>query len=100
MKVVKITDAKNNLSRHLAYVRRGGRIRIVDRDVPVADLVPVDAGAPAKSDDDVLLVALEREGIVRRGARTYLPNELLEPMKGKPRAGVRLALLDERRHGR
>jgi prevent-host-death family protein len=38
--MVKIADLKNNLSRHLARVRRGGEITVYDRDTPVARIVP------------------------------------------------------------
>ena len=99
MKVVKIADAKNNLSRHLDYVRRGGRIRILDRNTPVADLVPV-AGASAQDDDDLLLDALERDGVLRRGTRGPLPGALLRRGPGGPRAGVVAALLEERERSR
>ena len=40
MQPVKIADLKNNLSRHLARVRRGGEITVFDRDTPVARIVP------------------------------------------------------------
>ncbi len=99
MKVVKITDAKNNLSRHLAYVRRGGSVRIVDRDVPVADLVPVNVGT-GSGDDAKLLEALERDGVLRRGRGGPVPRELLQPGPGRGGARVVDALLEERRSGR
>ena len=38
--MVKIADLKNNLSRHLASVRRGREITVLDRETPVARLVP------------------------------------------------------------
>ena len=82
MKVVKTADAKNNLSRYLAYVRRGGRVRILDRDEPVADLVPVradGAGGDGDGDDEALLASLERRGIVRRGESGAIPRDLLRP---------------------
>lgn len=45
--MVKIADLKNNLSRHLARVRRGGEITVYDRDTPVARIVPFAPGAAA-----------------------------------------------------
>lgn len=38
--MVKIADLKNNLSRHLASVRQGREITVLDRETPVARLVP------------------------------------------------------------
>jgi prevent-host-death family protein len=40
MNMVRIADLKNNLSRHLARVRRGSEITVYDRDTPVARIVP------------------------------------------------------------
>ncbi|MEZ5285755.1 MAG: type II toxin-antitoxin system prevent-host-death family antitoxin [Vicinamibacterales bacterium] len=37
---VKIADLKNNLSRHLAHVREGGELTVLDRNTPVARIVP------------------------------------------------------------
>ena len=44
MKAVKIADLKSHLSRHLRDVRAGGTLTILDRDTPVARLVPIDSG--------------------------------------------------------
>lgn len=93
MKSVTISEAKNNLSRHIQYVRRGGRVRIYARDEPVADLVPI---APSDAgDDDELRAALVRRGVIRparEGGRT--PPELLRP--GPRVAGGLDALLADR----
>lgn len=97
MKVVKTADAKNNLSRYLAYVRRGGRVRILDRDTPIADLVPVEATASG-DDDASLLALLEARGLIRRGEQGPWPAALLRPGPKAP-DGV-ATLLDERRQGR
>jgi len=99
MKLVKISEAKNNLSRYLRYVRRGGRIRILDRDTPVADLVPVETTG-SQDEDDLLLASLERRGIVRRGKGGPIPPEILEPGPPDPQGQVLQALLEERRQGR
>lgn len=97
MKQVKISEAKAQLSRHIAYVRRGGHVRIFDRDVPVADLVPIQS-TRAGTDDDALLAEMERRGVVRRGKATPVPAEIFQP--GPPGPDVLDALLDERRGGR
>ena len=76
MKRVKIADLKNNLSRHLVYVRDGGAVVVLDRETPIARIlpfVPADAhGRPAGSgrDDywtDERLAELERQGVLTRG---------------------------------
>src|SRR4030095_7454102 len=41
MKQAKIAILKNNLSRYLAHVRGGGSVLVLDRDRPVARLVPL-----------------------------------------------------------
>jgi prevent-host-death family protein len=41
MKQVKIANLKAHLSEHLRSVRRGESITVLDRDTPVARLVPV-----------------------------------------------------------
>ena len=51
MATVKIADLKNNLSRHLAHVRQGGELTVLDRDTPVARIVPF-APRPARGDTD------------------------------------------------
>jgi antitoxin (DNA-binding transcriptional repressor) of toxin-antitoxin stability system len=99
MRSVKIGEAKNNFSRHLAYVKRGGRVRIFDRDKPVADLVPVDTSEASTADDE-LLADLERSGLVRRGKSGPLPREILTPGPRDPSARLLQALLEERRRSR
>ena len=97
MRSVKIFDAKNGLSRHIKYVQRGGRVRILDRDTPVADLVPVQV-APQPDDDDAWLAMLAARGLLRRGKGGPPPRDLLRP--GPRGRGAVAALLDERRRSR
>lgn len=40
MNSIKIADLKNNLSRHLARVRQGTELTVLDRDTPIARIVP------------------------------------------------------------
>jgi prevent-host-death family protein len=42
MRKVRIADLKARLSEHLRYVRRGHVVTVLDRDTPVAQLVPVE----------------------------------------------------------
>lgn len=43
---VGIADLKAHLSEHLRKVRNGRTLTILDRDTPVARIVPFDVGAP------------------------------------------------------
>jgi prevent-host-death family protein len=45
VKSVTIADLKNNLSRYLREVRQGESMTVLSRDVPVARLVPIEAGS-------------------------------------------------------
>jgi antitoxin (DNA-binding transcriptional repressor) of toxin-antitoxin stability system len=98
MKVVRVAEAKKELAHHLEYVKRGGTIRIVDRDRPVADLVPIQADTDG--DDDALLARLEKRGIVRRGKGGPIPADLLRPGPARRDASVLDALTEERRSSR
>src|SRR3989442_1609533 len=51
MKKATVAHVKNNLSRYLAYVSRGGRVTIFNRDTPVAELVPVRAASSSNGGD-------------------------------------------------
>jgi prevent-host-death family protein len=64
MKRASISEAKNRLSAYLALVRRGETILITDRNVPVAQIVPL--AASADPGDEERLRDLERRGVIRR----------------------------------
>lgn len=95
MKAVKVSQAKNNLSQYLRYVRRGGRVRIYDRDTPVADLVPVEP--VAGQDDEAVLASLIRRGIVRPAReRGPLPADFFEPNRDLSEARLGEAVIEDR----
>jgi prevent-host-death family protein len=71
---VKIADLKNNLSRHLARVRRGSEITVYDRNTPVARILPYRAGdgrtatSPGAADEATERVALlAKQGVLSAG---------------------------------
>jgi prevent-host-death family protein len=98
MKMVSLSEAKANLSRHVERVRHGESVRIQVRGVAVAELVPVAGGA--KDDVDAgELQELERAGLIRRG-RGAFPDAIFKPGPAVRGKGVMAALLDERRTGR
>ena len=85
MKVANLSRAKNDLSRYVAYVRKGGRVRIMVSGVPAADMVPV-TGPPTDAASDEDLTDLERHGGLRRGTGG-IPPEILRPgpkLRGGP----------------
>ncbi len=100
VKQARISELKNNLSRYLAYVRKGGVVRVLDRDRPVAELVPLSREGSAGRDElGAVLDDLERKGVVRRGTGKLPARFLTRPLP-VPRTSVLAALLEERRGGR
>lgn len=100
MKKAKVSELKNDLSAYLSYVRRGGVVRVFDRDRPIAEIVPLGLAASSGSAGfDAVLDDLERKGIVRRG-RGDLPGDFLTRKLPRSRKSVLGALLEERQEGR
>jgi len=95
MKEAKISEVKNQLSRYLSRVRRGEVIRILDRNVPIAQIVPIERRMAARGVGEEVLAGMERKGLIRRGSGS-IDREILDTdPPGKP-SGVLRALLDER----
>lgn len=70
---VKIAELKNGLSRYVGAVREGAEIIVLDRDTPVARLIPFaprEAGRKPGIKDDYWtpdrLATLEGQGTIRR----------------------------------
>lgn len=101
VKTVKIGEARDNLSKLLRYVRKGGRVRILDRDMPVAEIVPVPpANDESPEDDDAYLEWAIAHGKLERPKEPGgFPLELLDEPLIKGTASVVEALLEERRSG-
>ncbi len=100
MKNAKIGELRNELSRFLGYVRRGGVVRVFDRDRPIADIVPVrEAASTGSRPLDQTFADLERRGVLRRGTGV-VPERLLRGRLPRAKRSVLAALLEERREGR
>lgn len=96
MRQAKIANLKNNLSRYLEHVRRGGSVIVLDRDRPVARLVPLPhEGASGAADR---LARLERQGLIRRGAGGRAAAAGTRKPTRLP-GGVLRGLLEERERG-
>ena len=92
MRVVNLAVAKDALSNHVEYVRRGGRVRILVRGRAAADLVPVESLGGE-------LTELEDAGVVQRATSKWT-RELDRPGP-KPRGrAASQTLVEERRSGR
>ena len=72
--MARIADLKNNLSRYLNAVRRGGEIVVYDRNAPIARIVPFapsrEAAARGRrkaAEPDERLAELVRQGVLTAG---------------------------------
>jgi len=63
MRTAKISELKAKLSAHIEYVKRGEEVLILDRNKPVAKLVPPSASSSGDSEEDRLQDLIAR-GII------------------------------------
>jgi prevent-host-death family protein len=98
MRKAGIADLKNNLSRYLDQVKGGESILVLDRNQPVAQIIPLQKATGSGVRDDSRIARLERKGIIRRGtgdSGKWLAKRRLVKVRGS----VLQDLLDERRSG-
>ena len=98
MKKARIAELKNSLSRYLDHVRSGGSVLVLDRDQPIAQIVPLRHSAAGVSRGEDRLARLERRGLVRRGTGG-LPEWLGKRRPPRLRGSVLRDLLNERKRG-
>lgn len=79
MSSVKIADLKAHLSEHLRKVRRGRTLTVLDRDTPIARIIPYDPQAPLE---------------IRRATRK--PSELRLPPRLAKKTDSLSVLLEDR----
>jgi prevent-host-death family protein len=92
MKSATISEAKNHLSQLLARVKRGESVLILERNRPIARIVPIEA---ASRTDDERLAELERRGVIRRASKSPL-KKLPPPIELPPGVSILETLLQER----
>jgi antitoxin (DNA-binding transcriptional repressor) of toxin-antitoxin stability system len=97
MKCAKIGELRDGLSRYLDEVREGAEVLVLDRDRPVARIVPAGGPSPAPGEDAERLLDLERRGFLRRGKGRY--PEVLKQGPVKVRGSVLADLRSERESG-
>jgi len=108
--MVKIAELKNNLSRHLAHVRQGGQITVLDRETPVARIIPFLPAEPRVGEEDAAagtaaerIAELARQGLVSPGDPRAVADSLASrpPLRVPPGAPRALdVLLEMRRESR
>ncbi len=98
MKYAKIGELRDRLSRYIDQVREGSEVLVLDRDRPVARLVPAGGVSPAPAGDAKRLLDLERRGLLRRGKGRY-PAVLKRGRPVKVRGSVLADLRSERESG-
>ena len=98
MKRAKIAELKNHLSRYLDHVRSGESVLVLDRDQPIARIVPLDEPTRGSRGHDDPLVRLQRRGLIRRGSGG-LPEWLGKRRPPRLRGSVLADLLAERGAG-
>ena len=98
MKYARIGQLRDGLSRYIDEVREGNEILVLDRDRPVARIVPAGASRPAPGGDAERLLDLERRGILRRGKGRY-PAVLKGGRTARVRGSVLADLRSERESG-
>lgn len=92
---VSISSLKNRLSHFLRHVKKGETIIIMDRDKPIAEILPF---SQSKENQEGDLAVLESQGLIRRGDPSKL--KTWKPSLQKKNVGVLDALLKERKEGR
>jgi antitoxin (DNA-binding transcriptional repressor) of toxin-antitoxin stability system len=66
---VRVGELRNHLSRYLRLVKNGGRVIVLERDTPIADLGPATSGREPSRE--------MRETLVRRGVLIPAPRPIL-----------------------
>jgi prevent-host-death family protein len=97
MEQVNISTLKDKLSAYIRKVRAGETVLVMDRDQPVAQLMPVSR----QETDDERVARLIAQGVIRPAKGP--PLDMDEFLRRRPvvrGAGVLEALLEERREGR
>lgn len=92
-----IAELKNRLSYYLAWVKRGETVLVMERNIPVARIVPVSPPAQmGHNEQQAWLRRMEVKGVLRLGPGKGIPEILTTPPAGKRPAGVVQALIDDR----
>lgn len=101
MNTVSVSALRARLAAVLNSVRHGATVEILDRNVPIARLVPVLPSTEGrKGAIPPWLERLARAGIVKIGTMRGVPEILENRPPGPAKTGALEALLEDRRSGR
>jgi prevent-host-death family protein len=97
MKCTPVSELKATLSEHLARVKAGEEVIVMERGKPIAKIVPLPREASASSPH---LMELTRAGLVRLGSGKLPPGFWKMPRHKDRQGATRKALLQERAEAR
>ena len=101
MNAVNISTLRRQLATVLDSVRHGATVEILDRNIPIARLVPVEPATEARRGAiPPWLERLARAGVVKLGTMKGVPEILEKRPPGPAKTGALEALLEDRRTGR
>lgn len=95
-----VSETKNRLSHFIRLVRGGEEVEIMDRDTPVARIVPVSKSSERHKKSTWVTEAI-RLGLIAAPQKKEFSPDFFDRNKGFPEGkGVLHALLEEREGGR
>jgi antitoxin (DNA-binding transcriptional repressor) of toxin-antitoxin stability system len=101
MKAAKIGQLRDQLSRYLDRVRAGETVVVYERDIPIAEIVPIHRSKRRRAADEARIERLVRKGVLTRGNPRALLRWLKthKPIRVPGGRSVVEALLEERESG-
>lgn len=99
MKIVTLTELKNNFSSLMDLVKKGKTsLLVLERKTPIIKVVYAGGGDADDSEHDILAARLERAGLVRRASQKPLELTELRGLRVSPKRKVDIlaALLRDR----
>lgn len=95
MKKVGTRELKNRLSAYLRRVRRGEKLIVTDRGVPVAEIGPVQPETPRSPQKALqeILQDLAAQGILRLGTQEFIP---VKPIPSRGKSASEMIIEDRR----
>jgi prevent-host-death family protein len=97
VKKTNIAELKNRLSYYLGRVKKGETVLVMERNSPVARIVPIAPPAQmAHAEQQAWLRRMEAQGVLRVGMGKGLAEILTTRPSGKRPAGVVRTLIEDR----